>query len=304
MVMIERFKGPDGQRRVIEVLRSQTILDGDLQCATSVAESAEILGLEAKEILIDQEASDTDLYFVLAGKLSIYVNGRKVATRSVGAHVGEMSLVDISKPRSATVVAESDAVVAKVDEPTFTKLANDYPRLWRNIALEMGDRLRQRNGLVEPLNSHPILFIGCATGSLNIGREIRSQFSHDKITVRLWSDGVFGASNFTIEDLERQVSEADFAALLLTSDDVVRSRGKQTDAPRDNVVFELGMFMGGLGRKRTFIVRPRSIDLKLPSDLLGITAITYDHQPASEISANLGPACDELRKIVTTVGPR
>ena len=41
----------------------------------------------------------------------------------------------------------------------------------------------------------------------------------------------------------------DFAILVLTADDLVASRDVLSTAPRDNVLFELGLFMGGLGPK-------------------------------------------------------
>ena len=45
-------------------------------------------------------------------------------------------------------------------------------------------------------------------------------------------------------------------------------------SPRDNVVFEAGLFGGALGIRRTFILHADGA--KLPSDLLGLTAIRYD----------------------------
>ena len=44
-------------------------------------------------------------------------------------------------------------------------------------------------------------------------------------------------------------------------------------SPRDNVVFEAGLFGGVLGMRRTFILHAK--DAKLPSDLLGLTSIRY-----------------------------
>ena len=48
-------------------------------------------------------------------------------------------------------------------------------------------------------------------------------------------------------------------------------------SPRDNVVFEAGLFGGALGIRRTFILHADGS--KLPSDLLGLTSVRYD--PAS-----------------------
>ena len=43
-----------------------------------------------------------------------------------------------------------------------------------------------------------------------------------------------------------------------------------SDSPRDNVIWEHGFFTGGLGRGRVFVVKPRGVDLKVPSDWGGV----------------------------------
>jgi predicted nucleotide-binding protein len=65
-----------------------------------------------------------------------------------------------------------------------------------------------------------------------------------------------------------KAEEFDFAVLALTPDDMIQSRGKSQESPRDNVLIELGLFIGVVGRKRTFIVYNRAADIKLPSDML------------------------------------
>ncbi|MFS1941253.1 TIR domain-containing protein [Vibrio splendidus] len=42
---------------------------------------------------------------------------------------------------------------------------------------------------------------------------------------------------------------------LLSPDDVVKIRGTEQTVTRDNVVFELGMFIGRLGADKTFMVK-------------------------------------------------
>ncbi len=69
-------------------------------------------------------------------------------------------------------------------------------------------------------------------------------------------------------------SQFDFAVLVLTPDDMVQSRGTSSLTPRDNVLFELGLFMGGIGRDRTFVVHDRSQAMRMPSDLAGVTTAT------------------------------
>ena len=52
---------------------------------------------------------------------------------------------------------------------------------------------------------------------------------------------------------------------------MTESRGKPWPVPRDNVIFELGLFMGRLGKERAILMEPRDEDVKLPSDLAGVT---------------------------------
>lgn len=254
-------------------------------------------------MLITQDAADNDLYFILAGRFSVQVHGREVAHRDAGQHVGEMALIDPKARRSASVVAIEESVVARVSEAAFTGLANQKPRLWRHLARELADRLRQRNVLVRPRNEIPRLFIGSSAESLMIGNDIQAGLQLDKVVVEVWTNQVFGASQFSLEALERMAAEVDFAALVLGPDDRVISRGHESDAPRDNVVFELGLFMGAIGRRRTFLVLPHGLDIKVPSDLLGITPLRYAHHP-THLAASLGPVCSELRKIICERGPK
>jgi hypothetical protein len=91
----------------------------------------------------------------------------------------------------------------------------------------------------------------------------------------------------------------DFAILVLTPDDVTESRGDSEKSPRDNVLFELGLFMGRLGRERTFIVCDRSTKLRLPSDLAGISFITYDgRRMADAPTSAVRGACLRINRII------
>lgn len=124
------------------------------------------------------------------------------------------------------------------------------------------------------------------------------------IVVQVWTEGVFQASVFTLESLETELTRADFAALVLSPDDTVISRDATLTAPRDNVVFELGLFMGALGHARTFLVRPVQADLKVPTDLAGLTAVLYSLGSNEDPETALAGACDEIASAVRSLGPR
>ena len=300
--MISRFYGKEGRNRLISALRKQIVLHDNETLSMELADQAELIQLESGEILIAQDNIDNELYFILSGRLSIIANGREVAIRNSGQHVGEMALIDPSARRSASVIAIEQTVVAKISEPTFGVLADRYPRVWRLIAEELCERLRQRNRLVVSPNPRPYLFIGSSKESLPIAQTIQSNLDHDNLIVRLWTDGVFGASQFPIIDLEKQIREADFAALVLGPDDEVLSRSERSDAPRDNVIFELGLFMGALSHERTLMIIPREYNIKIPTDLLGLTPLDYRSGDSNDLASLLGPACAELRRIINRVG--
>ena len=78
---------------------------------------------------------------------------------------------------------------------------------------------------------------------------------------------------------------------------LLESRDVTHNAPRDNVIWEHGFFTGGLGRHRVFIVKPRGLDLKLPSDWGGITMVDYDpNGTMDDLSSRLGAAVNAIRK--------
>ena len=302
MEMINRFCGPENRDRLISALRQQTIIHDNENLSIELANRAEILQFAAKEALIVQDEADNDLYFILAGRISIIVNGREVAIRESGQHVGEMALIDPSARRSASAVAIEQTVVAKISESSFRPLANECPRVWQLIAVELAKRLQQRNRLVVATNPRPVLFVGSSTESLPVARAIRSNFNYDDFVVKLWTDRVFGASQVVITELEKLVQEADFAVLVLGADDKVISRNEKSDAPRDNVVFELGLFIGALSHERTFMVIPRGCDIKVPTDLLGLSSLPYKSDDSNDLISVLGPLCDELRDIINKIG--
>jgi Predicted nucleotide-binding protein containing TIR-like domain len=121
--------------------------------------------------------------------------------------------------------------------------------------------------------------------------------------VRVWN-WEFDLSATYIESLEKVSNEADFAVLVLTPDDVTTSRVTQTLAPRDNVIFELGLFMGRLGRDRCFILCEDRPDLKLPTDLLGVKSAAFQRDAAGATRRSLEAQCATIGARVAALGFR
>lgn len=144
--LLSRFQGSEGRRHLIDALKSQPLVrDKDL--AEVIAERAKLAEIPAGSNLIEQGASDSDLFLILIGEFSVTVDGRLVARKKAGEHVGEMVVVDPLTPRSASVTATADSVVARIAEPDFSAMADRYPRLWRRIALELASRLRNGSSI-------------------------------------------------------------------------------------------------------------------------------------------------------------
>jgi hypothetical protein len=140
----------------------------------------------------------------------------------------------------------------------------------------------------------PRVFIGSSSEGRTVAEFIQLNLDRT-VESTIWDQGVFGLSKGTLESLTHAVEGFDFAVLVLTPDDLTKKRGRQSNAPRDNVVFELGLFMGALGRNRTFIVHPNDESLDLPSDLAGVTTATFRSRPGGDLQAALGPACTQLK---------
>jgi hypothetical protein len=149
--------------------------------------------------------------------------------------------------------------------------------------------------------SRPSVFVGSSAEGLKIAKALQVLLDH-ACEVAIWSQGVFGLSQGTLESLVRALDQFDFAVLVLTADDLVTSRDVSATAPRDNVLFELGLFMGGLGQDRTFIVYDRTSNLKLPSDLAGVTAATFEPHSSGNLQSALGAAATRIEDKIERLG--
>jgi hypothetical protein len=154
----------------------------------------------------------------------------------------------------------------------------------------------------------PKVFVGSSKENLKIVDTIQRLLDH-VAEVRPWPT-TFKVSSYTLESLVNATEEYDFGIFVFSPDDIVEIRGKKHLAVRDNVIFELGLFVGKLGKERNFIVLPRTSpesrheDIHLPSDLLGVTPANYDAENKSSLDAALGPACTDIKQEIERLGSR
>src|SRR5687767_14978639 len=125
----------------------------------------------------------------------------------------------------------------------------------------------------------------------------------DVAHVEPWTTS-FNPGTTTLERLLELTREVDFAAFVFAQDDWTTNSPAAEPAPtpgqaspRDNVVFEAGLFGGVLGMRRTFILHASGA--KLPSDLLGLTCVRYD---GSTSAAVIKVVCQKLRAAIENAG--
>jgi len=145
----------------------------------------------------------------------------------------------------------------------------------------------------------PLTFIGSSGSHLDIARALGDELTAD-VDPSVWDKGVFGLASNTIDELCSIASQADLAVFVFGADDVALVRDNLHVVPRDNVVFELGMFIGALDRARAFFVIPRSMsDLHVPTDLAGVTSAHFD--PALKTTdphASVRGAANDIRAAI------
>lgn len=145
----------------------------------------------------------------------------------------------------------------------------------------------------------PKIFIASSKESLEIA-ELLQVYLEFSASCKLWTQNFFVPSEFPLESLESRLDKFDYGIFIFTPDDILIMRKESHLSTRDNVIFELGMFIGKKGRKRCFIVTPRNVrNFHLPTDLLGVNPITYDPTD-SDLDTSIGPVSVKIKKAITT----
>jgi hypothetical protein len=150
--------------------------------------------------------------------------------------------------------------------------------------------------------ARPRIFLGSSGKQQRLLKSLTSGLA-SVADVEPWTT-VFNPGVNTLDRLVELTHEVDFAAFVFAQDDWTSpTAGDPGSAvpgmasPRDNVVFEAGLFGGALGMRRTFILH--ATDAKLPTDLLGLTVVRY---PPSLTPAELKEVNQKVRGAIEAVG--
>jgi hypothetical protein len=153
------------------------------------------------------------------------------------------------------------------------------------------------------MGTKPSVFIGSSSEGLRVAKELQGLLNENADAI-LWTHGVFAPGKTYIESLIEASEKVDFAVLVMTADDVTVSRTKKALTPRDNVLYELGLFTGRLDRERCYFLAESTVKLKLPSDLSGVTAATYRRRSSGSLRTALAPACAQICEQISKLGRR
>ena len=151
------------------------------------------------------------------------------------------------------------------------------------------------------------VFIASSGRTLVLAERLRDELATDFCQATLWSEeGKLQPGSTIIEMLEGAAKQYDFAVIILARDDVLTSGTGEVSKARDNCVFEAGLFMSAIGRKRCFLVN--SVEQSdLPSDLSGILSIRFKEpsnlKDRKACTDAILQAAAQLKNIIQDEGP-
>lgn len=154
-------------------------------------------------------------------------------------------------------------------------------------------------------NLKPSVFIASSVENKPIAQWLQVELDHTA-EVTIWNQNVFTPSGVTVDDLSCQLQRSDFAVLVLAPNDQTHMRKETLQTARDNVILELGLCIGILGRTRTFMLVPRDVDnYHLPTDVWGLTPVTYaPNRRDGNLQAALGAPSQIILEAMRRLGLR
>jgi predicted nucleotide-binding protein len=185
---------------------------------------------------------------------------------------------------------ERDALIQVIDHDLVISLVLEYAgKVVDSIKLAQNQNYWTFKLL--PASVPCKIFIGCSVEGLEEAMILQQGLAHSA-DAAIWSQGVFDLGRGKLETLVSKAPDFTHAILILTPDDMLIKRTQEVPSARDNVLFELGLFIGVLGRDRTFLVNEKSV--RLPTDLAGITTATFERGKGVNPDANMGPVISML----------
>lgn len=147
------------------------------------------------------------------------------------------------------------------------------------------------------------LFIASSSMYLNYAYALKDSLNESlqsfslKVRCALWKDDDVFLPGHSVWETLVKLNPA-YAIALVTPDDKAQIKGSDYVIARDNVIFEYGLFVGKLGRDKTFFVAPdNEPNLQVMSDLSGVVPIPYPFSPGADVRQAKRDLVDAVHRI-------
>jgi len=143
----------------------------------------------------------------------------------------------------------------------------------------------------------PKIFVASSVEGLPVAEAVNIKLEYGA-RVKQW-DNAFDLSSITITSLIDRANETDYGVFVFHKDDTTTIKGNLYSVVRDNVLFELGLFIGALGIDHCFVLIPKSneTEFRLPTDLAGVTTSTYDDELDDMVDA-VATSCAKIKQAI------
>lgn len=207
---------------------------------------------------------------------------------------GDVFVLELPVKAGDFLVQEDTYITLECDKASI-ELPSPFSGRIVNMFVKIGDRVTSNTPImeIEPLRNviRDDLSAGQSTKHIHAPSTVFLVHGHNEamremsarlleklgLKVIILNEQTSG-SDTIIEKLERY-ADVHFAVVLMTADDVggKKNPAAQTtqDRARQNVVLELGYFMGKIGRKRVCVLYEKGVEL--PSDYYGVVYIEIDN---------------------------
>lgn len=147
------------------------------------------------------------------------------------------------------------------------------------------------------MSKKPNVFVASSVEGISVAEAVNIKMEYD-VQVKQW-DNAFDLSSITITSLIKRAQESDFGIFVFHPDDKTIIRENLYSSVRDNVLFELGLFIGALGLEKCFVMIPKSKEheFRLPTDLAGVTTATYDDEMEDKVDA-VATSCAKIKHAI------
>ena len=149
----------------------------------------------------------------------------------------------------------------------------------------------------------PTVFIGSSSTqeSLDVAVLLQDDLQQNGVEADVWSHDIFEVGSQTLTELQMVLRRYDFGVMVFWPDDDLTLGRTTYKATRDNVILELGMFLGALGPDRAFILRNQNTTRRL-SDLAGVTVAEFT--PRQNLKAAASAAIKKIRDRIRLSRPQ